>query len=151
MSAQIELEKLRNEGSICHDVSFRHHLLSLNRSFSYEYSDDHARKGNVGTSHAADETTRGSSRKSPQRRLSAQQGELTRKQSQLESGAAQNQLDRNQDLAKLTGRAKVIQESAHQSREASCRSARTRIMARRHLQELMGLFWKMAGTATLSR
>ena len=46
--------------------------------------------------------------------LAAQQGELTRKhQSQLELEAAQHQLVRNQDLAKLTGMAKGIQESVH--------------------------------------
>jgi hypothetical protein len=52
--------------------------------------------------------------------LAAQQGELTRKhQNQLESGAAQHhhQLVRNQDLARLTGMGKGIQESAHHSRK----------------------------------
>jgi hypothetical protein len=61
----------------------------------------------------------------------AQQGTLTRKhQSQLESGATQHQLVRNQDLAKLTSTAKGIQESARQSRQGSCSSASARTVAR---------------------
>ena len=61
----------------------------------------------------------------------AQQKELTRRhQSQLELEADQHQLARNQDLAKLTGMTKGIQERTRQSRQGSCSSASSRTVAR---------------------